>query len=264
MANINVDKLQENLQTKRFGRSILFAHKVRSTNDWAKELANLGAREGTVAIAETQMKGRGRLDRKWFSPQGGLWFSIILRPKLDANEAAKLVFAAGLAVAETVHELCNVPVETKWPNDVLVNGKKICGILSEMKTTANKVEFAVVGIGVNANFEADEALPKQLRNSATSLQTELGKEVKLNDLFTALLQKLECYYDLFLSTGFNPVLQKWKTYAAFLGHHVEVISQSESLVGLALDVNADGALVLRLEDGIVRRVFVGDVFLLKA
>jgi len=258
-AKLNVNKLQDGLCTRRFGRSILFSREVDSTNKWAKELAVYGAAEGTVVVAETQTKGRGRLDREWISPTGGLWFSIILRPKLRPTEAVKLTFVAGLAVAKVLREMFDLNTETKWPNDVLVNGRKICGVLIEMSTTGETVNFVVVGVGVNANFDVENVFPEQLKKVATSLEKELGRKVKLEKLFRALLERLESLYELFVKEGFNPILEEWKTYAGFLGCKVEVTGPTGKMSGLALDVDYEGALVLRLEDGTVRRVFVGDV-----
>ena len=258
---VNVDRLQEGLRTRRFGRTILFLREVGSTNDLAKELASYGVVEGTVVVAETQTAGRGRLGREWVSPKGGLWFSVILKPKLKPAEAVGLVFVAGLAVAEALRELYAVQVETKWPNDVLLKGRKVCGILSEMSTVDEKVNYVTVGVGVNANFDVEKAFPEELRANATSLENELGRKVKLEELFKALLEKLENVYELFLKEGFAPVLGKWKTYAGFLGSQVEVTSGTEKWVGLASDVGNDGALVMKLGDGTVKRVFVGDATL---
>jgi len=212
-ARINLDRLQGGLRTKRFGKWIVFLREVGSTNDYAKELASYGAPEGTVVIAETQTAGRGRLGREWVSPKGGLYFSIVLRPKLSASEAVKLVFVAGLAVAEVLAEMYGISVETKWPNDVLVNGKKICGILSEMNTTAEKVNYAIVGIGLNANVDVEKKFQGQLKAVVTSLKNELGRRVPLEELFRIILERLENKYDLYINEGFSSVLQKWKKYA---------------------------------------------------
>jgi BirA family biotin operon repressor/biotin-[acetyl-CoA-carboxylase] ligase len=257
--NIKVEKLQEGLKTKLLGRYIFFSHEVGSTNDWAKELAELDAPEGTVALAETQTAGRGRLGRKWISPKGGLWFSIIFKPKIKPMETVKLVFLAGLAVAETIRELYGLKAETKWPNDVLVDGLKVCGILSEMKTVGEKVEYAVIGVGVNANFNVDEEFPKELREKAISLEKALGRKIALEELFKALLEKMESLYQQFLKEGFTPILEKWKDYASFLGCEAEVHGDGERFEGTALNVDNEGALILRLKDGSVKRVFVGDL-----
>jgi len=260
-AKIRVNKLQEGLRTKRLGRSILFSREVDSTNEWAKELAMNGAYEGTVVMAETQTTGRGRLGREWVSPTGGLWFSFILRPKLRPAEAVKLTFVAGLAVAKVLREMFGSKAETKWPNDVLVNGRKICGILTEMNTTGETVNFVVVGIGVNANFDVEKAFPEPLKKVATSLENELGRKIRLEGLFRGLLERLENLYELFMKEGFDSILEEWKDCAGFLGCQVEVVSPNKKLSGLALDVDHDGALVVRLKDGTIRRVFVGDVSL---
>lgn len=144
---------------------------------------------------------------------------------------------------------------------MLVKGRKICGILTEMNTTGKTVNFVVVGVGVNANFDAEEVFPEQLKKVATSLENELGRKVQLEELFRALLERLESLYELFTKEGFNPVLEGWKNYAGFLGCLVEVTSPTEKLIGLALDIDRDGALVLRLEDGTIKRVLVGDLSL---
>jgi BirA family biotin operon repressor/biotin-[acetyl-CoA-carboxylase] ligase len=226
LSKIKMDKLQCGLRTKRLGREILFSHEVGSTNDWAKQLALLGAEEGTVAIAETQTAGHGRLGREWASPEGGLWFSVIFRPELEPTEASKLVFAASLAVAEVLHELYGLRAETKWPNDVLMNGRKVCGILAEMNTTGNKVNFVVIGMGINANFDVKEALPQELFKNTTSLETVLGRSVQLDTLFRTALERLECIYELFMNKGFAPVLTvsgmqsgsvKWDRKVGWLG-----------------------------------------------
>jgi len=258
---LNVHQLQSGLCTRRFGRNILFSREVDSTNKWAKKLAMYGAGEGTVAIAETQMKGRGRLDREWISPTGGLWFSLILRPNLSPTEAVSLTFVAGLAVAKVLREMFDLGAETKWPNDVLVNGRKICGVLAEMNTTGETVNFVVVGVGVNVNFDVENVFPEQLKEVATSLEKELGRKVKLENLFRALLERLESLYELFIKEGFDSILEEWKNYAGFLNRHVEVTGPTEKLSGYALDVDHEGALVLRLENRTIRHVFVGDISL---
>ena len=257
---INVDKLQMDLYTRRFGRRIFFLREADSTIEVAKQLADYGAEEGTVVTAEVQTAGRGRMGRSWVSPKGGLYLSVILKPKISPKKAVRLVFLFGLAVAEILHELYEMTVETKWPNDVLMNGKKICGILTEMNTTGEKVNYVIAGIGVNTNF-AEKVFPEELRKAATSLENELGRKVELEKLFKTLLGKLESFYEIFLKGGFGRILVEWKKYAGFLGCQVEVASGTEKWVGIASDVGSDGALILRLKDGTVKRVFVGDVSL---
>jgi len=258
---INVDKLQMDLYTRRFGRRIFFLREADSTIEVAKQLADYGAEEGTVVIAKVQTAGRGRMGREWISPEGGLYFSVILRPKISPAEAVRLVFLFGLAVAQALREMYSLKAKIKWPNDVLVNGQKICGVLAEMSTAGEKVNYVIAGIGVNANFDVVKVFPEEFRKVATSLENELGRKVELDELFKALLEKLESLYDVFLKEGFDRILAEWKKYADFLGCQVEVASGADKWVGIASDVGDDGALILRLEDGTMKRVFVGDVTL---
>jgi BirA family biotin operon repressor/biotin-[acetyl-CoA-carboxylase] ligase len=245
-----------------FGKNIIYLRKVGSTNDLAKELADYGAVEGTVIVAETQTAGHGRLGAKWFSPVGGLWFSIILRPKLKVNESAKLVFVPGLAVTEVLNEFYELKVETKWPNDVMIRGRKICGVLSKMNTTGGKVNYSVMGIGVNGNFQVSQAMPRSLRKTATSLEDEFGREVCLEELFRLLLERLERVYYSFVEGQFEYVLERWKSYASFLGKVVEVSCNKERFEGLAKDIDQDGALILQIGDAkSTKRVFAGAVSL---
>jgi BirA family biotin operon repressor/biotin-[acetyl-CoA-carboxylase] ligase len=260
-ANIKLEQLQESLHTRRFGKRVFFSREVNSTSDWAKELAKIGAEEGTVTLTQAQTAGRGRLGREWTSPKGGLWFSIVLRPNQKASDAMKLVFVASMVVAEVLSEKYGLRTETKWPNDVLVNGKKICGILAEMNTKREKVNYVILGVGVNANFCAHDVLSESVRTSATSIQDELGKEIRLESLFRSVLEEMERSYDRYVEAGFVPLLERWKRHAGFLGRMVMVTDQNERLKGLALDVDLEGALILRLEDGTARRIVVGDVVL---
>jgi len=256
---LNVARLQEELQTRWLGRNIFFSREVGSTNEWAKELARLNACEGTVVLAETQTAGHGRLGREWHSPVGGLWFSAILRPQLTPAESARLLFAAGLAVAEALREHYGLRVETKWPNDVLVNGRKICGVLAEMNSVGGKVNFVVVGVGINVNFDVGKVFPKELQEATTSLKKECGEQVSLDELLRVLLVKLEKTYESFTTRGFLPVLVEWRKYARFLGSQVEVSNDDGRLRGVALDVDEEGALLLKQENGLVKRVFFGDM-----
>jgi biotin-[acetyl-CoA-carboxylase] ligase BirA-like protein len=256
---LNVARLQEELQTRWLGRNVFFSREVGSTNEWAKELARLGACEGTVVLAETQTAGHGRLGREWHSPVGGLWFSVILRPQFKPAESARLVFAAGLAVAETLREQYGLKVETNWPNDVLVDGRKICGVLTEMNSVGGKVNFVVVGVGVNVNFDVGKVFPEELQETATSLKKECGEQVSLDELLRVLLVKLEKTYELFTTGGFLPVLAEWRKYARFLGSQVEVSTDDGRLQGVALDVDEEGALLLKQENRLVKRAFFGDM-----
>ncbi|MGB9740299.1 MAG: biotin--[acetyl-CoA-carboxylase] ligase [Candidatus Bathyarchaeia archaeon] len=210
---MNADKIQEGLQTKKFGKTIILLHKVDSTNNFAKKLARYGAAEGTIVIAEEQTAGRGRRGQKWFSPKGGLYFSLILRPKMKVNEVVGILIAAGLAIAKTLHENYCLSVETKWPNDVLLDGKKVCGILTEVNSVGENVNYTVVGIGINANSAVSKEFPEELKPIVTSLKEKLKKKIILEDLLKRCLQKLEEVYESYVKLGFQPILDEWMKYA---------------------------------------------------
>ena len=260
--NTVFERLQSSLQTTRFGKRIFFAPRIESTSDWARQLAEAGAEEGTVTVAQTQTGGRGRLGRQWISPQGGLWFSIILRPRQEPHDVAKLVFVTGLAVAEALHKKYGLRTETKWPNDVLINGKKVCGILSEMNTKGQTVNYVIVGVGVNANLHVEDDLPESLKTTSTSIMKELSRKIRLGTLLKVLLEEMERIYDYYLKNGFALLLEKWKKHAVFLGRKVTITNHNERLNGLALDVDVEGALILKLEDETTRRILTGDVALI--
>jgi biotin-[acetyl-CoA-carboxylase] ligase BirA-like protein len=250
--------IQKYLQTERFGRKILHLRAVNSTNDRAAELAKSGAEEGTLVVADSQNNGRGRSGRTWFSPFGGIYFSIVLRPMMSPVEASKIVFVAGLACARTLNKELGLKAQTKWPNDTLIDGKKVCGTLCEMKSRGNKTDYVVAGVGVNANLDV-EIFSKELSCSAVSLKSRLCREVELERLLAALLFEFEVAYVKFSNAGIKPIIDDWKSFAGFLGKPVAVKSGCKLLKGKALDVNLEGALLLRLQDNKIEKIYSGDV-----
>lgn len=251
-------KVREDLQKRIIGSPTLYFRELPSTNDMAKELALRGVREGTVVVARTQNKGRGRQERKWISPEGGLWLSILLRPRTNPKHAPVLTLLASVAVAKTLNRSFQLKSEIKWPNDVLVNMKKICGILTETRTKRETLEFAVVGIGINANFAVD-ALPAHLRDSSTTLQEELKREVERETLLHDLLLEIESSYKVFVKGQFTHILDEWRGLATFLGAEVEVESHREKVEGRAVNIDSYGALIVKLRNGTLRRVLSGDL-----
>jgi len=259
---LSLSKVKENLRTRVVGHPLVYFRELTSTNQMAKLFAENGLREGTVVIAERQTEGRGRLDREWVSPPEGLWFSTVLRPRVHARHLPKLTLLASVAVAKTVRRLYGLMAEIKWPNDVLVNGKKVCGILTEAETKGESTEFAVVGIGVNANFDLS-ALPKSLESSSTTLKHELKREIRREVLLSSLLEEMESVYELFSRERFDQILDEWRNLAGMLGASVEIKVDEEDVQGQAVDIDQDGALILRLEDGVTRTVAFGDLTVLK-
>jgi len=228
----------------------------------AKELAMKGAREGTVIVAGAQTRGRGRLGREWISPGGGLWFSIILRPRVSPRDAPKLTLMMSVAVAKTLNRLFDLGAEIKWPNDVLVNGKKVCGILTETSTKGESLNFAVVGVGLNANFSLHD-FPADLRGSSTTLKVELKREIERETLLRSLLEETEHYYNMFTQGRFHAILTEWKRFSQFLGSYVRVTSFDEKFEGWATDIDENGALIVKLRDKTTRKVVSGDVTIRK-
>lgn len=257
-SSIQRAKIREGLQTDFIGREIYHFAEVTSTNDVARQMASEGAKEGTVVISETQTLGRGRLGREWVSPEGGIWFSIVLRPAVDPRNAPILTFVAAVAIARAIREMFGLDAEVKWPNDVLIKGKKVCGILTETSIKGHVVNFAIVGVGINANVNVG-AFPQSLMISLTSLKEELKQEVQREEFLCALLEELERGYTMFMRKDFGLILEEWTNLAGFLGQCVEVVSFDEKIVGRAVDVDRDGALLIKLEDGTIKRIISGDV-----
>jgi BirA family biotin operon repressor/biotin-[acetyl-CoA-carboxylase] ligase len=259
---MHVGKVKERLETSFVGKPLIYYRRVSSTNDVGKELAKKGVTEGTVILAETQTKGRGRLGRKWVSPSGGLWFSLILRPKIKPKDLPQLTFMAATAIAKTLRSLYKLRAQIKWPNDILVNNRKVCGILTEGHTINETVEFAVVGVGINVNLEV-KAFPSTIRSIATSLQKELGKSVDREKLLCSLLMQIENSYLTWRKEGFKSILKEFRMLAMFLGKHVRISVFDERIMGIAEDLDETGALIVRLPDGTRKKILVGDLEILE-
>ena len=223
---------------------------IGSTMDAARELAKKGAEEGTIVIAEAQTRGRGRLSREWLSPEGGIYFTLVLRPRISPAYAPRINLLASIAVAIAVRKLFGLNAELKWPNDVLIEGKKVCGRLAEMDAEMDVVNFVNVGIGVNINT----SIP-QFEEMATSLKDVLGREISRKEFLRALLGEIEQRLPLLMKTD---LLKEWKKLSTTLNRNVRVMSLGEDVIGQAIDIDATGALILKSQDGSLRTVLVGD------
>ena len=266
-----IDPLQEltnetisvHLSTRVLGRALYIHDEIDSTNDEAHRLAEAGAAHGTLVIADAQTKGRGRRGRVWTTPKGkALAMSLVLRPKLPAARAPELAFAAALAVCESAREMGAGQAALKWPNDVQCAGRKLSGLLAELRTQGPVLSHVVLGIGVNVNVVASE-LPPELRDLATSLATERGAPVSRALVCAMVLARLEQWLEVHTHEGFAPLRARWKELSATLGKRVRV-EGAQPMAGLAEDMAEDGALLLRCDDGELRRVVVGDVEHLRA
>ncbi len=257
------DEIREGLNTSVFGKGeIIYFRETDSTNVRAKFLAGDGAPEGTVVVAEKQTQGRGRKGRTWFSPESeGIYTSIILRPPIAPNEAPKLTLMASVAVAEALLSLTSLKVNIKWPNDILINGKKVAGILTEISTDMDRIDYVVIGVGVNVNTSR-KGLHLDIRQTATSVFMETGKVFPRIALLRAFLEWLEIYYEAFTAKGFDPILNRWKHFADIIGRRISVDLMDSIRVGTVLDVDKDGFLILQNHKGTIERIISGDVTLL--
>ncbi|MEM3552202.1 MAG: biotin--[acetyl-CoA-carboxylase] ligase [Candidatus Bathyarchaeia archaeon] len=233
---------------------ILWFKTVDSTNNIAKKLAEEGFEEGTIIVAETQTKGRGRYRRTWFSPKGGLWFSIILRPEMSPNEVFKLNFLTTLSIVKAINDLYNLKAEIKWPNDVLINGKKVCGVLNETKIKDGKLEFVILGIGMNVNIPL-EVFPKELRKTSTSLKILLRENVPIMVLLQKILKNIFFYYSE-VKKNFIQILNEYKCFMKMLNSWIEINVGNKKMKGQVIDVNEEtGALIVKLRNNNFQEIF---------
>ncbi len=253
-------EIRECLETKLLGKGdIVYSKEIDSTNREAKDLADEGAPEGTLILSEAQIKGKGRKGRTWFSPpKGGIYISLILRPTISPVEAPKFTLLAAVAIAEALLSMTPLNIHIKWPNDILVNGKKIAGILTEMSTEMDVVNYIVVGLGLNVNTPK---FPDEIQGIATSILIETGKVFPRVRLIKDYLQRYETYYEMYKKTGFDPIINRWKDLSNIIGKKVEVNVIGNQFIGEALDIDGDGALILRDDQGVFHRIISGDITL---
>ena len=253
--NLSPASITNNLETRFIGQRVIYYPSLTSTMEVAKREAQQGVAEGTIIIADEQTAGKGRMKRLWLSPRGSIALSVILYP--DVAYLPSLVMLASLAVVHSIEAVTGLKAQVKWPNDVLINGKKVCGILVESEVRRNTVNFAILGIGVNVNLRlADfpEILP-----IATSLSDELGREVSRLELIRQLLVEIELLY-LALPTGWS-IYEEWRDRLLTLGKRVSVKWGKIKYEGIAESVARDGSLLLRHSDGSLTKIVAGDVTL---
>ncbi|MFH1779151.1 MAG: biotin--[acetyl-CoA-carboxylase] ligase [Candidatus Omnitrophota bacterium] len=253
------EELSYELGTKSIGKKIYSYETTDSTMDIAHRLAQTGSPEGTAVFSEGQSKGRGRLGREWLSPKGkGIYLSLILRPKILPTEAPKVTLMSAVAVAKAIRKVTGLPALIRWPNDILIEGRKVCGILTEMSAEVNTIKYLILGIGINVNT-SKEALPK----GAASLKCELGDAVSRVELAKELLRQIEEQYFLLREEGFGEIVSEWRNLSSMLGNRVRIVCQDKRLEGYAVDLDLSGALVIRHDSGFTEKVFAGDVILVR-
>lgn len=254
---LSAAEIKTSLPTKLLGSDIKYFDSVDSTNTQAKKFAQ-DALDGTIIISEEQCGGRGRLSRSFFSPKyKGIWFSVILKPNVLPQEAPKFTLLAAVAIADAIKDVTGVKVGIKWPNDILYNGKKLVGILTEMNAEMERINYIIIGMGINVNIAKDE-MPEDIRQIATSLSQITNKEVSRLTLLNSILSHLEELYTIALSEGFEPIFDLWRNYSITLNQHINVIGTNETFEGIAVDIDNDGALLVNI-NGQIKRVLAGDV-----
>jgi len=259
----NEELLKKNLAGKFLGHKLYYYPETGSTNDEAYRLGLAGAEEGTVVIAGSQTKGKGRLARSWHSPAGSnIYTSLILRPHLTPAVAPQISLVAGVAVAEVLEQYCPGKVELKWPNDVLITGKKVCGILAQMKMSGSAVDFVVLGIGINVNIGADQ-FPEDIRKIATSLAVSTGRGIFRLELIISLYENLAKWYKKLLQNGFASIKERWLSLAPMIGQNVQVMFLDEKVSGRVLDLDEDGSLIILTAKNEKLKISAGDATILK-
>ncbi|MFA9398166.1 MAG: biotin--[acetyl-CoA-carboxylase] ligase [Clostridiaceae bacterium] len=252
------EEIYENLNTKYIGKNIMHFDSLGSTNVEAKLLAAKNIENGTAVIGEEQTLGRGRLGRKWISPKyKGIWMSIVLYPEVEMSEVSKITQVAAASVINALSNL-GIKAEIKWPNDIVINSKKVCGILTELSGELNKINHVVVGIGINANLEQED-FPEEIKNIGTSIKIENNNEINRKVLVAYILNEFEILYEEFLNHEFLNTLKICRENSALMGKKIRVIRNGQEILGEALDIEEDGALLVKYEDGKIERIISGEV-----
>ncbi len=253
-------EIQNGLDTKILGKEILHYDSISSTNDLVKELALKNGKEGLVIISEEQIKGRGRRGRNWQSPKGkGIWMSILLRPDIPPKEGPKFTLLSAVAVTKAIKEATGIEGKIKWPNDIIVNNKKVCGILTEMNAEMDLINYIIIGIGINVNGKTED-FSHELKDRAISLSQVKGDYISRKEIVRKILENIENYYLEFIqSMDFSDILEEWKGLSCNLGKEVRAIVKGREIIGQAIDINKDGSLILKTKDGEAVEIIYGDV-----
>ncbi|MFJ7745962.1 biotin--[acetyl-CoA-carboxylase] ligase [Peribacillus sp. NPDC097295] len=256
---VSTSEIQFGLETKTLGKQIHYQESVESTQKIAHQLANEGAQEGTLIIAEEQISGKGRLMRSWHSPKStGIWMSLILRPKIPLHQAPQLTLLAAVAVAQAIEDATNLQPQIKWPNDILINRRKVTGILTEMQAESDRIHSVIIGVGINTNQQIED-FPEDLQEKASSLLIEGGVQVSRAKVIQRFLIRLENLYTLYLQEGFMPIKLLWESYAISLGQVIKARTVNETIVGKALGITDAGVLLLEDDLGTVHSIYSADI-----
>ncbi|MBZ5751497.1 MULTISPECIES: biotin--[acetyl-CoA-carboxylase] ligase [Metabacillus] len=256
---ISSNEIQLGLKTTMMGRHIHFEEIVSSTQKIARNLANEGVEEGTIVVADQQTNGKGRMARVWYSPKGtGIWMSMIIRPNLPVNQTPQLTLLTAVAIVQAIEELTPLKPEIKWPNDIMLNGKKLVGILTELQAEADQVHSVIIGTGINVNQKIDD-FPEELQSIATSIFIETGTVWERAQFIQMILLKFEGLYSLFLTQGFKPIKLLWESYAISLNKKIIARTLSGTIVGKAIGIDDDGVLLIETNNRVIERIYSADI-----
>ncbi|MDP4170368.1 MAG: biotin--[acetyl-CoA-carboxylase] ligase [Bacillota bacterium] len=256
---MTADEIRLGLETEMLGKNIDYHECVDSTQKIANQLSYNGVADGTVVIAEEQLAGRGRMDRKWHSPKyTGIWMSIILRPNIPPTKAPQLTLLTAVAVVQAIQETTGLFPQIKWPNDILINGKKVTGILTELQAEADRIHSVIIGIGINVNQREDD-FPIELQSIATSLSIQKGAKISRADLTRNIFKHLEKLYFIYLQKGFAPIKLLWESYATSIGKSIKARTLTKVIEGKALGITDDGVLKIEDENGEIHLVYSADI-----
>jgi BirA family biotin operon repressor/biotin-[acetyl-CoA-carboxylase] ligase len=261
---INGYEIKESLNTRRIGKKVYFYESVDSTNNVAKRLATESNEEGVLVVADTQLSGRGRMGRKWISPSGsGIWMSVVLKPQISPEGAQLFTLAASIAVSKAIESVTGLKPRIKWPNDVILSGRKVCGILTEMSAETDKVNYVVIGIGINFTQTSDD-FPAEIRSTAISIlgalaERENRQRVLRIDIIRETLSNLEQFYHMIEEERQKDIIDEWKRYSLVLGKRISVTRGNREYECMAEDITTEGALVVKHDDGTAERIYSGEV-----
>jgi BirA family biotin operon repressor/biotin-[acetyl-CoA-carboxylase] ligase len=245
------------------GREIFLYETIDSTNTVAAMLAEKGEKEGTIVVADSQVRGRGRFGRSWVSPPGvNVYMSIVLRPEMEPKDATMITIMAAVACTIALRRVTGLHITIKWPNDLMVSEKKLGGILTETRSDSKRIEYAVTGIGINVNMDLD-VLPDVVRKIATSIKMETGRLFLRAEIIKAVLNEINDWYNILKEKRHSEITSQWKQLTSVLGRNVEIIIGSELLKGMAESITDEGMLVLRLPSGASRVIQYGGLTLLR-
>lgn len=256
---VNAANIKKYITTANYGQQIHYVETCESTQFIAHDEAQNGAPDGTVIIAEEQTLGKGRMSRPWNSTANkGIWMSVIIRPSLTPQQAPQMTLVAAVAVTRSIEDITGIQPDIKWPNDILVKGKKVTGILTEMQADPDRVKAIILGIGMNVNQEAND-FPDELQTIATSLKMELGETVSRSKLVAKILEYLENYTKIYETHGFAPIKLLWEGYSNTTGKRIRAVMLNETIEGTAIGISETGMLELRLDDGSIRGIYSADI-----